>query len=142
MKKRYWIGFIVWNILLFIGVLSVSKAECWYIQEPVQFMCLEEEQQIRLIGDGKVIFRFQNPYTQVDNMILRFGDCKGHTEGELSVSIYDEEREYYVYSVPVYAFGEESFYLYTNTFAGLEENSEYTTKYINIGDGLTISKRK
>ena len=24
----------------------------------------------------------------------------------------------------------------------LEENSEYTTKYLNIGDGLTISKRK
>lgn len=135
MKKRYWIGFIVWNIVLFIGILALSKAKCWYIQEPVQFMSLEEEQQIRLTGDDKVIFRFQNPYIQVDNIVLRFGDCKGHTEGELSVSIYDEEQEYYTYNVPVYAFGDESFYLYTNVIEGLKEKAEYEISVAVSGMG-------
>lgn len=136
MKKRYWIGFIVWNILLLLGVFALSKAKYWYTREPAQFMSMEGvEKQISLTGNDRVEFRFQNPYTQVDNMILRFGGCKGHTEGELSVSIYDEQQEYYTYSVPVYAFGDEAFYLYTNPIEGLGEKQEYLISVAVSGMG-------
>ena len=124
------------NIVLALAIAVLAYSGAFREIREIQYVAADTAgEMVELRADQEVIFPFHNTLDQIDDLILKFTDCADNLSGELKVSIYDNEGEYYHYSVPADAFKEDLFYLIIKDPVGMKVDQDYFLKVSVAGLG-------
>lgn len=127
MKRKVIDIWIIWNFLFVLFTLVSIQAGYFDEINEIKYLFEEESTDIfALQGNEEVNIILKNTLLRIDNLVLKFSGCDNRKNGFLSVRIYDDLEEYYTYEVPVKAFSDDIFYLYTNELPELEKDKSYS----------------
>lgn len=124
--KRFVNIFITFNFVICICIFFTVKCGLFNKITDVDYLIKDDIKEVLELSDNDdIIFKMKNNLVSIDNIILQFSGYKPNYQGNLKVRIYDEEKEYYQYEIPINKLTGDVFYLYTKSLNELRKNTQF-----------------